>query len=138
MDGHSLRHWHGRNKDACQAGKPYRQDGRAQAEQLPCRAGTGLQPGPLPAQDFEAVLRLTLVDEVAWGVGRKIAAQLHEGGVHTVLDLAFYGCGDGAQRWSVVLERTVRELQGMPCIELDAMGAPRKEIACTRSFGHPV
>lgn len=91
----------------------------------------------LPAQDFEAVLRLTLVDEV-WGVGRKIAAQLHEGGVHTVLDLARMDAATVRRRWSVVLERTVRELQGMPCIELDAMGAPRKEIACTRSFGRSV
>ena len=91
----------------------------------------------LPAQDFEAVLRLTLVDEV-WGVGRKIAAQLHEGGVHTVLDLARMDAATVRRRWNVVLERTVRELQGMPCIELDAMGAPRKEIACTRSFGRSV
>jgi len=91
----------------------------------------------LPAQDFEAVLRLTLVDEV-WGVGRKIAAQLHEGGVHTVLDLARMDAATVRRRWSVVLERTVRELQGVPCIELDAMGAPRKEIACTRSFGRSV
>jgi DNA polymerase V len=41
-------------------------------------------------------------------------------------------------RWSVVLERTLRELQGTPCIDLDHAPAPRKEIACTRSFGHPV
>jgi DNA polymerase V len=40
--------------------------------------------------------------------------------------------------WSVVLERTVRELQGMPCIGLDDAPQPKKEIACTRSFGHPV
>jgi DNA polymerase V len=40
--------------------------------------------------------------------------------------------------WSVVLERTVRELQGTPCIELDHAPAPKQEIACTRSFGHPV
>ena len=91
----------------------------------------------LPAQDLDDVLRLTLVDEV-WGVGRKIAAQLHEGGVHTVLDLVRMDAATVRRRWSVVLERTVRELQGMPCIELDAMGAPRKEIACTRSFGRSV
>jgi DNA polymerase V len=41
-------------------------------------------------------------------------------------------------RWSVVLERTVRELQGMPCIDLDHTPAPKQEIACTRSFGRPV
>ncbi len=41
----------------------------------------------LPAQDLDDVLAATQVEEV-WGVGRRIAAQLHEGGIHTVLDLA--------------------------------------------------
>ena len=37
-----------------------------------------------------------------------------------------------------MLERTVRELQGTQCIGLDDAPAPKKEIACTRSFGHAV
>ena len=41
----------------------------------------------LPAQDLDDVLASTLVEEV-WGVGREIGAQLHQCGVHTVLDLA--------------------------------------------------
>lgn len=42
------------------------------------------------------------------------------------------------RRWSVVLERTVRELKGMSCIGFDEAPAPKQEIACTRSFGHAV
>lgn len=76
--------------------------------------------------------------EEVWGVGRKIAAQLHEGGVHTVLDLTRLDAASVRRRWSVVLERTVRELKGMPCIDLDDVPAPKQEIACTRSFGHAV
>ena len=91
----------------------------------------------LPAQDLDDVLGATLVEEV-WGVGRKIAVQLHEGGVHTVLDLARLDPAIVRRRWSVVLERTVRELQGMQCIELDDAPATKKEIACTRSFGQAV
>lgn len=91
----------------------------------------------LSAQDLDDVLNATLVEEV-WGVGRKIAAQLHEGGVHTVLDLARLDPATVRRRWSVVLERTVRELQGMQCIDLDDAPAPKKEIACTRSFGQAV
>ena len=37
-----------------------------------------------------------------------------------------------------MLERTVRELQGMECIRLDDAPAPKNEIACTRSFGRSV
>ena len=91
----------------------------------------------LPREELDAVLEATEVGEV-WGVGRKIAAQLKEAGVETVLDLARLDPATVRRRWSVVLERTVRELQGMPCIGLDDQPPPKKEIACTRSFGQPV
>ena len=41
-------------------------------------------------------------------------------------------------RWGVVLERTVRELQGQPCIGLEDAPPAKQQIACTRSFGHPI
>lgn len=91
----------------------------------------------LPAQELDEVLQATEVGEV-WGVGRRIAAQLQECGIRTVLDLARMDPSTVRRRWSVVLERTVRELQGMPCITLDDAPAPKQQIACTRSFGRPV
>ncbi len=91
----------------------------------------------LPREDLDAVLDSTDVGEV-WGVGRKIAAQLKVAGIETVLDLARLDPATVRRRWSVVLERTVRELQGMSCIGLDDQPPPKKEIACTRSFGQPI
>ncbi|WP_226450541.1 Y-family DNA polymerase [Acidovorax radicis] len=91
----------------------------------------------LPRKDLDAVLDSTDVGEV-WGVGRKIAAQLKDAGTETVLDLARLDPAMVRRRWSVVLERTVRELQGMPCIGLEEQPPPKKEIACTRSFGQPI
>lgn len=91
----------------------------------------------LRPQDLDDVLATTLVEDV-WGVGRRIAAQLLEGGVHTVLDLARLDPATVRRRWNVVLERTVRELQGMQCIDLDDAPAPKKQIACTRSFGQAI
>ena len=73
-----------------------------------------------------------------WGVGRKISAELIEGGVHTVYDLARLDAAMIRRRWSVVLERTVLELNGISCMELDEIPSAKKEIACTRSFGCPV
>lgn len=67
----------------------------------------------LPPSDLDAVLAATDVGEV-WGVGRRIAAQLMEGGITTVLDLARMDPATVRRRWSVVLERTVRELQSLP------------------------
>jgi DNA polymerase V len=91
----------------------------------------------LPPPQLEAVLAATAVGEV-WGVGRRISAQLVEAGVCTVLDLARLDAATVRRRWSVVLERTVRELQGTPCIDLADTPAAKQEIACTRSFGHAV
>lgn len=87
--------------------------------------------------ELETVLAATAVNEV-WGVGRQISKQLIAAGVNTVLDLVRLDPAMIHHRFSVVLERTVRELQGTPCIDLEQTPAPRREIACTRSFGHPV
>ena len=83
------------------------------------------------------MLQATAVGEV-WGVGGRIAAQLNECGVTTVLDLVRLDPATVRRRWSVMLERTVRELQGQPCICLEDQPAPKKEIAFTRSFGSAV
>ena len=87
--------------------------------------------------EFEDVLAATPVNEV-WGVSRRITAQLNEGGIQTALDLVRLDAATIRSKWSVVLERTVRELQGTPCIDLENAPSAKKEIACTRSFGHPV
>ena len=87
--------------------------------------------------ELQVVFEATDVGEV-WGIGRRISQQLREGGIQTVQDLVRMDPATVRRAWSVVLERTVRELQGMPCIGLDDAPQPKKEIACTRSFGHPV
>lgn len=91
----------------------------------------------LSPQDLEAVLAATPVGEV-WGVGRRIGAQLSEGGVLTALDLARMDPAMVRRRWSVVLEKTVRELRGTPCIALEEVPSQKQQIAVTRSFGRPV
>lgn len=91
----------------------------------------------LPAADFEEVLAATEVGDI-WGIGRRIEAQLLESGVSTALDLARIPASTARARWGVVMERTVRELQGDSCISLDDAPAPKREIACTRSFGRSV
>lgn len=91
----------------------------------------------LPSSDLDAVLAATPVGEV-WGVGRKIEAGLRETGVASALDLARADPGMIRRRWSVVLERTVRELQGQSCVDLDDAPTDKQQIACTRSFGRRV
>lgn len=85
----------------------------------------------------ESVLASTMATDV-WGVGRRIGVQLAERGIVTALDLARMPASVARNEWSVVLERTVRELQGISCIPLELAPPPKRQIACTRSFGHAV
>ncbi len=91
----------------------------------------------LPPQVLQAVLQATAVGEV-WGVGRRIGAQLVAGGVTTAWDLSKLDPATVRRRWSIVLERTARELRGQSCIALEEAPASKKQIAVTRSFGKPV
>jgi DNA polymerase V len=91
----------------------------------------------LSADEQQAVLQATAVGDV-WGVGRRIGAQLKEGGVNTAWDLARLDPATVRRRWSVVLERTVRELRGQSCIPLEDAPSNKKQIAVTRSFGRSV
>jgi DNA polymerase V len=93
--------------------------------------------GACTPEELAQLLQATEVGDV-WGVGRKIGAQLRENGVHTALDLQRMSPAAAKAGWSVVLEKTVRELNGVPCIEFEDEPPAKQQIACTRSFGHPV
>jgi DNA polymerase V len=56
-------------------------------------------------------------------------------GINTALDLADTSAKSIRQHFSVVLERTVRELNGESCMELEQIPATKKQIICSRSFG---
>ena len=91
----------------------------------------------MDARMQEDILRRTPAGDI-WGVGKRISLQLAERGILTALDLAHMPTSIARTQWSVVLERTVRELQGVSCIPIEQAPPPKKQIACTRSFGHPI
>jgi DNA polymerase V len=93
--------------------------------------------GALSEPEQEQVLEATPLNEI-WGIGPKIAARLQADGLRTALDIRRMDPAVARRRWSVMVERTVREMQGTPCIDLEHEPAPKQEIACTRSFGRPV
>ncbi|CEJ64219.1 MULTISPECIES: Y-family DNA polymerase [Citrobacter] len=74
------------------------------------------------------------VDEV-WGVGRRISKRLDSMGIKTVLELADTDIRFIRKHFNVVLERTVRELRGEPCLALEEFAPDKQEIICSRSFG---
>ena len=73
-----------------------------------------------------------------WGVGRRITEKLLTMNIETVEDLRRADHEYIRQQFSIVLERTVKELNGIPCIELEEAGTPRQQIMVSRSFGSMV
>ncbi|AAY93933.1 translesion error-prone DNA polymerase V subunit UmuC [Pseudomonas protegens] len=80
------------------------------------------------------VLRNTDVAEV-WGVGRRMTAHLESIGIRTAMDLANADPRTLRMKFSVVIEKTARELAGTACLELDDPAPPKQEICCSRMFG---
>jgi DNA polymerase V len=73
-----------------------------------------------------------------WGIGRSLAPKLNQLGITSILDLKHADPDYIRQQFSIVLEKTVRELNGIMCIELKDVEEPNKEIMVSRSFGSRV
>jgi DNA polymerase V len=85
----------------------------------------------------EYVLKRMGVGDV-WGIGRRISAKLELMGIHTAWDLACASPKAMRKQFSVEIERTVRELNGEPCLHWDAVKAVKQQIFSTRAFGEKV
>jgi DNA polymerase V len=79
-------------------------------------------------------LRNTNVGEV-WGIGKRMKAHLETMGIKTAMDLAKADPWMLRQKFSVVIEKTARELAGTPCLELGEAEPSKQEICCSRMFG---
>ena len=74
------------------------------------------------------------VNEV-WGVGRRLTEQLGARGIATVEQLRTADAETLRQAFSVVLERTVWELNGTPCLDMETVAPNKQQILSSRSFG---
>ncbi|WP_233842309.1 Y-family DNA polymerase [Dyella sp. 2HG41-7] len=86
--------------------------------------------------------RLALLDQFeakdVWGIGRRLSEQLKEHGIHTAGDLARCDPKRARERWGVVMERTINELNGVSCIAWEDEPPTKQQIISSRSFGGPV
>ena len=74
----------------------------------------------------------------AWGIGPRLASRLGALGITTVRGLQQTDPSLLRERFSVTLEKTVRELNGIRCLELEDASESRKQIVSSRSFGYYV
>ncbi|XKH58571.1 Y-family DNA polymerase (plasmid) [Citricoccus nitrophenolicus] len=94
----------------------------------------GIYTGP----QREAILDSIAVTDL-WGVAGRLGRRLANLNIHTAADLARQDPSAMRKKFSVMVERIVRELNGTPCIPLEE--APRQykdQIIYSRSFSEPV
>ncbi|WP_137887706.1 translesion error-prone DNA polymerase V subunit UmuC [Pseudomonas sp. 2FE] len=83
----------------------------------------------------EKLLRYAKVGEV-WGIGPRLNARLADIGINSAWQLATADPKLLRRQFNVNVERTARELLGLPCFPFVDGSPDRKQmIACTRSFG---
>lgn len=84
----------------------------------------------------EILSRMSLTD--VWGIGNKLGKRLSLLGLKNGWDLASQSPKAMRSQFGVIVERTVNELNGMPCLKWDEIGQDKQEIFSTRSFGQRV
>ena len=87
--------------------------------------------------ELDAILHSIEVSEI-WGIGRKLAPRLQAIGINTALDLKIANSDRLRRQFSVVMQKTIHELNGIICMELEDVAPPKKQILSSRSFGVPV
>lgn len=92
--------------------------------------------------DFAALSPAELVTLLAsipvgevWGVGPRLVRQLGELGITSVEALRRADAALLRRRFSVVVERIQRELNGMSCLALEEVAPNKQQIISSRSFG---
>jgi len=84
--------------------------------------------------EIESVLRTMPVGDV-WGIGGQYSKLLARNGVATAWDFAQLPADWVRHHLTVVGARLQLELQGIPCLELETVAPPKKNICTSRSFG---
>ncbi|MBO1272906.1 Y-family DNA polymerase [Shewanella sp. 4t3-1-2LB] len=86
---------------------------------------------------IHAVLQQMDVADV-WGIGRQISKKLQLMDIHTAAQLAAMPPKLARKQLSIEIERTVLELNGIPCKNWDQARADKQQIYSTRSVGERI
>jgi len=88
-------------------------------------------------QDWDQVFKKLAVSSI-WGVGSRTAKRLALFNIYSVYDLKQASAKALGQHFSINLERTIAELNGERCIELDIYPKNKQRIFSSRSFGQRI
>lgn len=100
-------------------------------------AKTGNGVHVLAPETTENVLRATPVGSL-WGIGPRWRKMLAGRGICTALDFRDERDAWVRQRMGVTGLRIVHELRGVPCLDLEEVGADKQATCCSRTFARAV
>ena len=89
------------------------------------------------SEQINQVLQNMEVQEL-WGIGRRLSLSLRALGIFTALDFKNAPRKLIRQKFSVLLERSLLELHGINCVELETTTPNRKSLVVSRSFGEKI
>lgn len=90
------------------------------------------------APEWQDKLMARIAVGEVWGIGRRLAEQFANMGIHTALDLKQADPKMIRRQFTVVVERTVAELNGVSCLSLEDVSPAKQQIIASRSFGQLV
>jgi DNA polymerase V len=91
----------------------------------------------VPVEQREALMARLSVIEI-WGVATRLTKRLNAMGIFSILDLTRADPVRIRDKFSIVMMRTVLELQGTPCIPMEEARIGRDQLIFSRSFATPI
>lgn len=91
----------------------------------------------MEAHELDALFARIEAGEI-WGIGRKLSAQLQADGIATIKQLRDADIARLRSRYGLTVERTVRELRGIPSLETTDVAPAKQQIISSRTFGRYV
>ena len=91
----------------------------------------------LSSKQLDSVLSNIPTEEL-WGIGRQLTKTLATLNITTAIQLRNADIPSTRAKFGVVIEKTVRELRGESCIDIEDAVPAKKQIISSRSFGNSV
>jgi len=91
----------------------------------------------IPEEQRETLMARLSVIEI-WGVATRLTKRLNAMGIFSILDLVRADPIALRDKFSIVMMRTVLELQGTPCIPMEEERIGRDQLIFSRSFSTPI
>jgi DNA polymerase V len=108
------------------------------ATKLAKDSGAGVRDLTTASASERAQILDALPSSEVWGIGSRLSARLATHGVTTAGQLARLDPGWARRAYTVVMERTVRELSGTACLAVEHIPPPRRQLLHCRMLGQPV